>query len=65
MKEKNPNNTFDKTYYTFKHQGGYRIIVMDDGKITDVGTHDELLKTSEIYREVYDSQQKGGDADAS
>jgi ATP-binding cassette subfamily B protein len=38
---------------------------MDDGKITDVGTHDELLKTSEIYREVYDSQQKGGDADAS
>jgi ATP-binding cassette subfamily B protein len=42
-----------------------RIIVMDDGKITDVGTHTELLKSSEIYREVYDSQQKGGDADAS
>ncbi len=42
-----------------------RIIVMDDGKITDVGTHAELLETSEIYREVYDSQQKGGDADAS
>ena len=42
-----------------------RIIVMDDGKITDVGTHTELLESSEIYREVYDSQQKGGDADAS
>lgn len=42
-----------------------RIIVMDDGKITDVGTHAELLEKSEIYREVYDSQQKGGDADAS
>ncbi|MBR3970509.1 MAG: ABC transporter ATP-binding protein [Ruminococcus sp.] len=42
-----------------------RIIVMDDGKISDIGTHKELLETSEIYREVYDSQQKGGDADAS
>ncbi len=46
-------------------QDADRIIVMDDGKITDVGTHTELLETSEIYREVYDSQQKGGDADAS
>ncbi len=35
------------------------IIVMDDGKISDVGTHDQLMKTSEIYREVYQSQQKG------
>lgn len=31
---------------------------MDGGKITDIGTHDELMKTSTIYREVYDSQQK-------
>lgn len=38
-----------------------RIIVMDGGKITDVGTHDELMQKSEIYREVYDSQQKGAD----
>ena len=38
-----------------------RIIVMDGGKITDVGTHDELMQKSKIYREVYDSQQKGAD----
>lgn len=42
-------------------QDADRIIVMDDGKITDIGTHDELMKSSSIYREVYDSQQKGSD----
>lgn len=36
-----------------------RIVVMKDGKIDGVGTHDELLKTSSIYQEVYTSQQKG------
>lgn len=36
-----------------------RIVVLDDGKISAVGTHEELMKKSEIYREVYDSQQKG------
>ncbi len=39
------------------------IIVMDDGKISGVGTHEELLKTNEIYREVYESQQGGGEID--
>ena len=38
-----------------------RIIVMDNGRITDIGTHEQLLETSSIYREVYDSQQKGAD----
>ena len=37
------------------------IIVMEDGMVMDVGTHDELLQTSQIYREVYASQRKGGD----
>ncbi len=37
------------------------IIVMDSGRISAVGKHDELMKTSEIYREVYESQTNGGD----
>lgn len=40
-----------------------RIIVLDNGEISAVGTHDELLKTSEIYREVYEQQTRGGKAD--
>ena len=40
-----------------------RIIVMDGGKIVDCGTHEELMKTSEIYQEVYESQNKAGDQD--
>lgn len=38
-----------------------KIIVLDDGKISDIGTHDYLLEHNEIYREVYDAQQKGVD----
>ncbi len=40
-----------------------QIIVLDDGKIAGVGTSEELLKTNEIYREVYESQVKGGGED--
>ena len=36
-----------------------KIVVLNDGKIADMGTHDELMERSEIYREVYTSQQKG------
>ena len=38
------------------------IVVLDDGKIVSHGTHEELLKTSTIYKEVYDSQNKAGGA---
>ena len=34
------------------------IVVMDDGKIEAVGSHDELMKSSQIYREIYSSQNK-------
>ena len=37
------------------------IIVMDGGKIVDRGNHESLLKTSDIYREIYEQQTKGGD----
>lgn len=40
-----------------------KIIVMDNGHIDGIGTHDELLKTNEIYKEVYYSQVKGGSSD--
>ena len=40
-----------------------QIIVLDDCKIAVVGTSKELLKTNEIYREVYESQVKGGGED--
>ncbi|MCH5293128.1 MAG: ABC transporter ATP-binding protein [Treponema sp.] len=40
------------------------IIVLDDGKISGIGTHDALLESNHIYREVFESQQQGsGDAD--
>lgn len=38
-----------------------QIIVLDDGKINDIGTHVELLKRNEIYQDIYSSQQKGGE----
>ena len=37
------------------------IIIMNDGKINDIGTHDELLKNNKIYREIYEQQTTGGD----
>ena len=40
-----------------------KILVMDGGKIAAMGTHDELLKTCDIYREIYESQTRGGGED--
>ena len=39
-----------------------RIMILNDGRIADIGTHEELMRRSEIYREVYTSQQKGSAA---
>ena len=39
------------------------IAVMDNGMITAVGSHEELLKSNDIYREIYESQTKGDDRD--
>ncbi len=39
--------------------GADKIIVLNDGIVNGVGTHENLLRTNEIYREVYESQQKG------
>lgn len=44
-------------------QDADKIVVLDDGKINDVGTHEELLARCEIYKEVYESQVKGGGID--
>ena len=45
-------------------QDADHILVLDDGHISAYGTHEELLKTSQIYQEVFASQQKGGKEDA-
>ena len=39
------------------------ILVMDKGRIAEMGTHEELMKSGQIYREVYEQQTKGGDRD--
>ena len=39
-------------------QDADKIVILDDGRIAAVGTHEELLETSDIYREVYESQNK-------
>ena len=41
-------------------QDADRILVMDDGQISGFGTHEELLNSNAIYREVYESQTNGG-----
>ena len=41
-------------------QSADRIIVMDTGEISGFDTHENLMKSNEIYRDVYESQTKGG-----
>ena len=41
-------------------QDADRILVLDDGKINGFDTHENLLKTNEIYQEIYNTQVKGG-----
>ncbi len=42
-----------------------RIVIMENGEVDDVGTHDELLARSKVYQEIYNSQVKGGGEDGS
>jgi len=42
-------------------QDADKIIIMEDGKIQNIGTHEELLKESAIYKELYETQMKGSD----
>jgi ATP-binding cassette subfamily B protein len=44
-------------------QDADRIILMDGGRITAIGSHEELLASNEIYREIWESQSKGGNDD--
>jgi ATP-binding cassette subfamily B protein len=44
-------------------QDADKIVVLDNGKISAVGSHEELLKNSEIYSQTFEQQQKGGDFD--
>ena len=44
-------------------QDADKIIVLDDGQIDGFGSHEELLQNNAIYREVFESQQKGGSED--
>ena len=40
-----------------------RIVVMDNGRVSAFDTHDNLLKTSEIYRDIHEMQTSGGEGD--
>ncbi len=65
FREEIPNTTkFIIAQRVASIQDSDRIIVMDNGQVSGFGTHDELMKTNEIYREVYESQTEGsGDFD--
>ena len=43
-------------YQLTQHIGNVKIIVLEDGEIAGIGTHDELLESCEVYREIHESQ---------
>ena len=55
-KRKNEMTTFIVSQRTSSIQFADKIIVLEDGKMAGLGTHEELLKTCEVYQEIYDSQ---------
>ena len=60
MKEEIPNTTKIIIAQRISSvQDADLIVILDDGKISDMGTHDSLLESSEIYREIFTSQTKG------
>ena len=61
FREKIPGTTkFIIAHRIASIQDADRIIVMDNGHVADFGSHEELMETSETYREIYESQTKGG-----
>ena len=58
---KNAPTTFIVSQRTSSIANADKIIVLDNGKVVGVGKHDELLKSSPVYLEIYNSQFKKGD----
>ena len=67
------SNDYTTTQYSFKNgdstqtissiQDADQILVLDDGKISGLGSHEELLKSNVMYKETYEAQNNGGDFD--
>ncbi len=57
----NPPTTFIVSQRTASVMHADKIIVLDDGKAVGIGTHEELLESCAVYKEIYDSQFKGGE----
>lgn len=61
LKEIN-STVFIVSQRTSSIQGADKIIVLDDGKVVGIGRHEELLSSCDVYREIYESQFKGANA---
>ena len=58
---KNPPTTFIVSQRAASVMHADKIIVLDDGEAVGIGTHEELLGSCEVYKEIYNSQFKGGE----